>query len=210
MDPNFPKNNPKIKIISTIQQPPSQNSNERQNVNSNIKVKQEPQVNPQRANEFENLFQRVQQDIEQDDVLYNLSPQMENEQVNYQFWRFEFSGQGNFEGKCISGVLKLQSDHPVSPPVFYFDSIFIEQKYEVLQHLNIYGDHTLCIPLFSYWKKTTSEYEILQAIEHIFHNPNFQEGDAPANPNFASQTEEQKNQIQRRQAKYLPDFQKAQ
>ncbi|CAK85026.1 unnamed protein product (macronuclear) [Paramecium tetraurelia] len=174
-----------------------------------FKIK-EPQVNPQRANEFQILFLRIQQEIDQNNVLYNLSPLMENEQVNYQFWRFEFRGQGNFEGKCISGVLKLQSDHPVSAPEFYFDPITTEQRNEILQHLNIYGDHTLCIPLFTYWKKTTSEYEILQAIEHIFHNPNFQEGAAPANPGFEHETEEKKNQIQRRQAKYLPDFQKEQ
>ncbi|CAD8131795.1 unnamed protein product [Paramecium octaurelia] len=175
-----------------------------------INFKKKPQMNPQRASDFENLFSKVQQDIDQNDVLYNISPLMEKDQVNYQFWRFEFRGQGNFEGKCISGVLKLQSDHPVSAPIFYFDPIRVGQIDEVIQHLNIYGDHTLCIPLFTYWKKTTSEYEILQAIEHIFHNPNWQEGDAPANPGFASEDQKKREQIQRSQAKYIPGFQKSQ
>jgi hypothetical protein len=37
--------------------------------------------------------------------------------------------------------------------------------------------------------------EILQAIEHIFKNPNHGEGDAPANPSFSAEPEEVRNKI---------------
>lgn len=47
----------------------------------------------------------------------------------------------------------------------------------------IYLDGLLCIPLLgAAWKPTTTSIDILEAIVHIFNNPNWVEGDAPANP----------------------------
>jgi hypothetical protein len=37
--------------------------------------------------------------------------------------------------------------------------------------------------------------EILQAIEHIFANPNWGEGDAPANPPFSAKSEAERDNI---------------
>ncbi|CAD8140518.1 unnamed protein product [Paramecium pentaurelia] len=224
--------NPKIKILSSVQQsnsnqqqpiqqqqnfqnqqqiqnwnqPAPQGQQQQQGSNSNIKFKEEAKINNSRANEFENLFSRVQSDIDSNEAQFNLSPYIQDDSVIYQFWRFEFCGQGNFQGRAISGVLKFQSDHPMSAPIFYFDPVKTDQGDEVLQHENIYGDHTLCIPLFSHWKKTTTEYEILQAIVHIFHNPNWSETDAPANPMFSKLEHQEKQQIQLRQAQYLEYF----
>ncbi|CAD8055677.1 unnamed protein product [Paramecium sonneborni] len=173
-------------------------------VSSKIKIKQQYTVDHSKSQTFESLIGEVKSEIEQAECQYNISPVTQNDVAIYQFWSFEFAGKGNFEGKCISGVLQFHQNHPIEPPKFFFDLVKTKDNtLEVIQHLNIYGDNSLCIPLFTYWTKTTKEFEILQTIENIFHNPNI--GDS-ANPTFAAKSQEERDQIQKRQAMCLRNF----
>ncbi|CAD8150530.1 unnamed protein product [Paramecium pentaurelia] len=173
-----------------------------------IKIRNDIQINLERQGYFQKIFQSVSDDINANNQQYNLYPYIKDDQVIFQFWKFEFKGQGNFQDRYISGILKLKPDHPLSAPIFYFDPIHTDQGDEVIQNESVYGDHSLCIPLFSYWKKTTKEQEILQAIEQNFNNPSWSQSDVPANPLFAYQSEQEKQKIQNRQAQFLPFFEK--
>ncbi|CAD8118545.1 unnamed protein product [Paramecium sonneborni] len=193
--------NQKIKILSNTAAQPQQNK---------IKILPDIKVDQDRQPFFSSLLDETLMTILTNGNKYNLFAYMDKDVVIEQFWNFEFEGQNVFKGKKISGVLKFQPDHPARPPKFYFNPVQSNgQVDQVIQHENIYGDHSLCIPMLNdqVWNQSNIPYDILQAIEHIFANPNWVEGsDAPANPIFSSKSEQEKKQIQLKQAKFLPDF----
>ncbi|CAK56413.1 unnamed protein product (macronuclear) [Paramecium tetraurelia] len=175
------------------------------------------EINLQRQGYFEQLLSKVYFDIMAEDFQYKVYPVTTDCEVIFQCWTFEFMGQKNFEGRSIKGVLKFQPDYPKGGPSFYLDPVITDKGAEVLTHPCIYGDHYLCVHLFTFWgqmkckiddESRIREIEILQAIEYIFNNPNILEGDSCPNPSFASESPERQQEIQKRQAEFLPFFNK--
>mgnify|MGYP003610892670 CR=1 FL=1 len=54
-----------------------------------------------------------------------------------------------------------------------------------VKKFKIISDHSLGLPLISVWNPQTEEYDILKAIEEIFHKPNWGEGE---NPGFSAKS----------------------
>ncbi|CAD8138369.1 unnamed protein product [Paramecium octaurelia] len=204
-----------IRMQAQIQQANKDLQKKKQDQNKNKKFHLGVEISLERQIYFCKIFDKVQIDIEQNCLQYRVQHFITDCEVIYQIWEFEFEGKNNFEGRCIKGVLKFPPDYPKGAPSFYLDPVITDKGAEVLAHQCIYGDHQLCVHLFIFWDMQNNrideepridEIQILQAVEYIFNNPDIAEG-CP-NPMFQSESPQRKQEIQQRQAEFLPFFNK--
>ncbi|CAD8059893.1 unnamed protein product [Paramecium sonneborni] len=186
--------------------PSSSSNNPQQKLTKIQKIIQ--QVDQDKQEYFFELLNQTLMEILSNEVEYNLFEYINEDITIGQCWNFEFEGKKNFKGKTIGGVLIFQSDHPVRAPEFYFNPVESGGQVDrVIQHENIYGDHSLCHPIFLpyVWNKRKFDpFEILQKIQNRFDNPSTE--DSVQNPMFFSKSEQEKKEIQQKQAQFLPDF----